>query len=137
MQLEFALLARFAQFAQDRTLSVMGACFDTLFMRALPRQLPPLYIVARFSEDEPTPTGSHLFSVDLELPDKTRRKLGPPQPLNDSIHADHVGNKVSTITSILVVALEVSVPGHHKLYLVVNGTDLAALPLTITISPEQ
>jgi hypothetical protein len=132
MKLQFAFLADFALAHPDGKIYVLGGGFDTIYASVLPARHPHLSLVMNF-EFAPNETG-RTYAIEIRPQDST----GAPFLQVTTIEASPQRNlqgPTSPVTFQSVLnfqGVQLRTAGEHTFSIVVDGQELASVPLRVT-----
>ncbi len=134
MQLDFALLAQYADYVSDGRLAIFGAGIDGIEASSVPFQSQPMALVARFSLEPGDADHPKHYRLEITAPDGERKRMMEDQSLN--ILPDT--NGMPPIASNLVVNLHLQFKsvGEYMLHLMLDGREVKAFPLKISRVPS-
>jgi hypothetical protein len=131
MQLAFAMLARFADFARDGTLNIMGADFDQIEVPAFPCPLNVM-LVTKLVPPDPLPPEPASFRIFITDPAGTHVQI--PIPQNLATLPPPTARRQPAAVSVFNVSLYLHIVGTYQLHVNVDERDLAILPLNVSLA---
>ena len=132
MKLQFAFLADFALAHPDGKIYVLGGGFDTIYASVLPARHPHLALVMnlQFAANE---TG-RSYAIEIRPQDSTGAPFLQVMTIEASPHLNlQAPTSPVTFQSVLnFQGVQLRTAGEHTFSIVVDGQELAAVPLRVT-----
>jgi hypothetical protein len=133
MDVGFLTTARYAEFASDGTITMIGASKDVHQTSTLPFVLPTLYIIARVVLTREEATVAHKLQFQIAAPDNDDFLVSEEIPVDRRQEIATVGEYLGVNSILALFNIPFAQDGRYHLRLLFDGVAVKALTFRVEL----